>query len=52
MFFKEVSSLSRMFRFSKKQNNIVVTLDIIKLDKHFVYYLIDLLKILDKTIKR
>ena len=52
LFFKEVSSLSRMFRFSKKQNNIVVTLDIIKLDKHFVYYLIDLLKILDKTIKR
>ena len=52
LFFKEVSSLSRMFRFSKKHDNIIVTLDIIKLDKHFIYYLIDLLKILDKTIKR
>ena len=52
LFFKEVSSLSRMFRFSKKHENIIVTLDIVKLDKHFIYYLIDLLKILDKTIKR
>ena len=52
LFFKEVSSLSRMFRFSKKHDNIIVTLDIIKLDKHFIYYLIDLLKTLDKTIKR
>lgn len=50
LFFKEVSNLSRMFRFSKKQDNIIITLDIIKLDKHFIYYLIDLMKILQKSI--
>lgn len=49
LFFKEVSNMSRMFRFSKKEDNIIVTLDLVKLDKHFIYYLIDLLKILEKS---
>ena len=34
--FTEVLSLTRMFRFSKKRDNIIITLDIIKLDKHFI----------------
>ena len=49
--FTEVLSLTRMFRFSKKRDNIIITLDIIKLDKHFIYYLIDLMKIIEKSKK-
>ena len=46
--FFDISDLSRMFRFSKKFDNLVVTLDTVKLDKHFIYYLIDLLLIIKK----
>ncbi len=46
--FLEVNDLSRMFRFSMKMGCLVITLDIVKLDKHFIYYLIDLMKILKK----
>ena len=49
--FFETSNLSRMFRFSIKMGKLVITLDTIKLDKHFVYYLLDFLKILKKSIK-
>ena len=48
--FVEASSLSRMFRFSMKFGRLTIILDTVKLDKHFVYYLIDLLKILKKSI--
>ena len=46
--FTKVNKLSHNFRFSMKQEKIVITLDIVKLDKHFVYYLIDLFKILEE----
>ena len=49
--FFETSNLSRMFRFSMKFGRLVITLDTIKLDKHFVYYLLDFIKILKKCIK-
>ena len=49
--FFETSNLSRMFRFSMKLCHLVITLDTIKLDKHFVYYLLNFLKILKKSIK-
>ena len=49
--FYEASTLSRMFRFSMKLNHLVITLDTIKLDKHFIYYLIDLMKIIKQSIK-
>ena len=49
--FYETSKLSRMFRFSAKKNKLIITLDTIKLDKHFIYYLIDLMKIVEKSIK-
>ena len=48
--FVEATSLSRMFRFSMKFGRLTIILDTVKLDKHFVYYLIDLLKILKKSI--
>lgn len=47
--FYDVSMLSNMFRFSMKFDCLIITLDIIKLDKHFVYYLIDLLKLINKN---
>ncbi|MBR3362952.1 MAG: transcription-repair coupling factor [Bacilli bacterium] len=49
--FYETSKLSRMFRFSMKQKKLIITLDIIKLDKHFIYYLIDFIKIVEKSLK-
>ena len=50
--FFETSNLSRMFRFSMKFGHLVITLDTIKLDKHFIYYLLDFLTILKKSIKK
>ena len=44
--FIKISKLSMMFRFSIKQDNLCITLDTIKLDKHFIYYLVDLLEII------
>ena len=49
--FMEVMKLSRMFRFSMKSKRLVIILDTIKLDKHFIYYLIDLLYIIEKNKK-
>ena len=44
--FIKISKLSMMFRFSIKQDNLCITLDTIKLDKNFIYYLVDLLEII------
>lgn len=49
--FIEVMKLSRMFRFSMKSRRLVITLDTVKLDKHFIYYLIDLLYIIEQNKK-
>ncbi len=49
--FSEVSGLSRMFRFSMKMGNLTIILDTVKLDKHFIYYLLDLLKIINDSLK-
>ena len=48
--FMDVSSISRNFRFSMKLTNLVITLDIVNLDKHFIYYLLDLVDILEKSL--
>ena len=49
--FFEASQISRMFRFSMKMDKLIITLDTIKLDKHFIYYLIDLMGVIQKSIK-
>lgn len=49
--FLGVNKISRMFRFSMKSKCLIITLDIVKLDKHFVYYLIDLLELIEKIKK-
>ncbi len=48
--FYETSKLSRMFRFGMQMEKLIITLDIVKLDKHFIYYLLDLLKIIDRSL--
>ncbi len=44
--------ISKYFRFSYNNNQIHIYLDTIKLDKHFVYYLNDLLSVISKDIKK
>ena len=49
--FIDVSKLSRMFRFKMSLNKLIITLDTIKLDRHYIYYLLDLIEIISKNIK-
>ena len=49
--FVDVSKISRMFRFSMFGKKLAITLDIVYLDKHFVYYLVDLMDLLIKKYK-
>jgi len=44
--------LTRKFRFSMKNEELTITLDTMGLDKHFIYYLIDMIEILKKAIKK
>ena len=46
-----LSEISRMFRVALKYNRLVITLDTIKLDKHFVYYLIEMIEVIEKSLK-
>lgn len=41
--FMDAFQITNMFRFISRGNNLVIVLDIIKLDKHPVYYLVELL---------
>lgn len=50
--FMDVLSLSRKFRFSMKNDELTITFDTVGLDKHFIYYLIDLIKIVKKDMKK
>ncbi len=50
--FLEAMKLSRMIRFQMKLNKLTLILDTIKLDKHFVYYLIELVEIIKNNIKK
>ena len=49
--FISVSDISRMFRFSMSFGMLKITLDTVKLEKHFIYYLIELLKKIKISIK-
>ena len=50
LLFIEASKISRMFRFSLRGKQLIITLDTVKLEKHFIYYLIELMEILSKAI--
>lgn len=49
--FIEASSISRMFRFSMKRENLIIALDTVKLEKHFIYYLLELVDLIEKQQK-
>lgn len=50
--FMEAFYITNMFRFISRGSNLIIILDIIKLEKHPVYYLVELLdKILEKCFK-
>ncbi|MBR6690991.1 MAG: transcription-repair coupling factor [Bacilli bacterium] len=51
LLFLDVISLTRKFRFSMKNEELTITLDTVGLDKHFIYYLIDMLDVLKKALK-
>ena len=48
--FMEASDITRMIRFSTRGKLLVLTLDIVKLEKHFIFYLIELLELIKKQI--
>ncbi len=41
--FEDAYKISRMFRFMFKNDRLIIILDILKLDKHYIYYLVELL---------
>ena len=49
--FVNVCALTRKFRFSMKNKELIITLDTINLDKHYIYYLIDLLDVINNSKK-
>ena len=48
--FVDVLSLNRNFKFSMKLGKIIIDLPLKNLDKHYIYYLIDLLNIIEESI--
>ena len=50
--FFDAYEISKYFRFSYTNNQIHIILDTIKLNKHFVYYLNDLLDLIIKDVKK
>ncbi|MBR2588264.1 MAG: transcription-repair coupling factor [Bacilli bacterium] len=50
--FYQITKLGKMFRFTSRLNNLYIILDTVKLDKHYVYYLIDLMKIIKQCKKK
>ena len=52
MLFYEITKLGKIFRFTKKENTLNIILDTVKLDKNYVYYLIDLMQIIKKCQKK
>lgn len=50
--FEKVSDISRMFRFTMKFGRLSIILDTVKLDKHFIYYLIDLIDAIKDSMKK
>ena len=49
--FMDVCKLTRKFRFGMKNKELIITLDTINLDKHYIYYLVDLINIIIATKK-
>ena len=50
--FIKTSNIGRMFRFSLKGKCLFISLNLNNLDKHFIFYLIDLFKLIDENLKK
>ena len=48
--FIDILSLSSQFRFSYKNDSIIIILQTTNLDKNYIYYLLELIEIIDKNI--
>ena len=48
--FLETFKISNNFRFGTRGKNLIITLKLQGLEKHFIYYLIDLLFVIEKAI--
>ncbi len=46
--FVDAFKISPMFRFKMKSRQLSIILDLVQLEKHYIYYLVDLLQILSK----
>ena len=49
--FMKVATNSKNFRFKMKERKLIVILDLVNLEKHFIYYLLDLLNIIKKILR-
>ena len=50
--FYELTKKGKMFRFTSRLNNLCIILDTVKLEKHYVYYLIELMQAIEKCKKK
>ena len=50
--FMKVNDISRMFRFKMMLGELTIVLDTVKLEKHFIYYLIDLMDVIENSLKK
>ena len=46
----QAMDISRKIRFGMKNRELIVTLDLVNLDKHFIYYLNDIIDVIKKSI--
>ena len=51
LLFMYATDISRMFRFSMKFGMLTIILDTVKLEKHFIYYLIELMEVIKKAVQ-
>lgn len=49
--FFEINNITRMFRMSLRKKELIITLDTVKLEKHFIYYLLQLIDKLETCQK-
>lgn len=49
--FYELTKIGNMFRFTSRLNNLNIILDTVRLEKHYVYYLVDLMRLIKKCKK-
>ena len=50
--FMDLLSINRKFRFAMRAKRLIIILDTINLDKHFIYYLIDMVDAIKNNIKK